>query len=346
MNNKCFIFKSYVLTWIYVFMTGGKHITQGPYNVIDLIYRFGAKDYKKTDLLKELVSVAYNYGKYNFHVDEYFMYNVKDLSAIGKRKFITEETRWGYYDKLNKRDNIPLFDDKEKCYSLFANYYHREVVAIKGVEDRNKYDDFILQYKKIILKPLSSSGGKGVRLFNHALDSLELLLEEYAEGFVMEPAIENSCEMAEFHKESLNTVRVATVRMDDRVEIGFAVARFGNGGACVDNFSHGGIIGVIDLQSGRIYASKDKRGSRYIVHPSSNKLLLGYQIPQWEELVALVMELAYIVPTNRYTGWDMAHTKDGWILVEANARGQFISQAPANEGIKERFDSYLKELGL
>ena len=60
----------------------------------------------------------------------------------------------------------------------------------------------------------------------------------------------------------------------------------------------------------------------------------------------LVQELANVVPSNRYTGWDLALTEDGWLLVEANARGQFISQIPDGKGIKEQFDRYLEELHL
>lgn len=344
MNNKCFLFKSLFLTKLYVAVTGGKNVKQGPYKVIDLIHRFSNSMYTKRELKKELVLVLYNYAKYGFHVDEYFIYDVKSLSGIGKSKFITEETRWKYYEKFNEKSNQPIFDNKDQTFEKFKKYYHRECIVLRDDSDKETFLSFVAKYENIILKPRNSSGGKGVRLFQKDADTFESLLAEYRSGFVAEPVLKNAFEVAEFHKESLNTVRIVTVRLNNRVEIGCAFARFGSGESCVDNFASKGIMGAIDVDTGIIYAAIDKRGNRYIVHPDSKKTILGYKIPEYEKLVSLVKELAFVVPTNRYTGWDMAYTEEGWLIVEINASGQFVAQMPAKEGLKEKFDKYLLEI--
>jgi len=343
-NNKCFIFKSFLLTKLYINLTGGKNITQGPYNVIELIRRFSDLDYTEKSLKAELISVVYNYRKYGFHVDEYFLYDVKALSHIGKSRFITEETRWRYYERFNEEKNLEVFDNKEKTYEVFKEYYGRECIAINSSNDENKYNDFVNKYDQIILKPRNSSGGKGVRLLQKDSEKFDALLIEYKNGFVMEPVLKNAPEIAEFHSNSLNTVRIVTVRLNDRVEIGFAFARFGRGDKCVDNFASNGIMCEIDTKTGIIYAAIDKRGNRYIVHPDSEKVLLGYKMPEWEKLVALVIKLAHIIPSNRYTGWDMVYTPNGWLVVEVNARGQFVGQMPAKEGFKQKFDEYISQI--
>ncbi len=344
MNNKNFIFKSFFLTKLYVKLTNGKKITQGPYNVVELIQRFSNLEYDDESFKEELINVAYNYGKYGFHVDEYFYYGLKYLSHAGKIEFINEETRWNYYDKLNDSENYSLFDNKEKTYNTFKKFYKRDIVAIYGENHRNVYNDFVQKYDDIILKPENSSGGKGVRLLNKDTDSFDNLIVEYKNGFIMEPVLKNAGEFAEFHRQSLNTIRIATVRLDDRVEIPFAFARFGSYGRAVDNFSSNGIICSIDIDTGIIYATFTKNMKRCIIHPDSKKTILGFKIPCWEELVSTVKELAYVVPTNRYTGWDMAYTENGWVMIEANARGQFVNQMPGREGIKKKIEGYIKEI--
>lgn len=344
MNNKNILFKSFFLTKAIIAITGGKHIKQGPYNVIDLIHRFSNINYTKKELKKELALVVYNYAKYGFHVDEYFIYDVKSLSHYGKSKFITEETRWKYYEKLNEKDKQIIFDEKDLAYEKYKKYYNRDCIVVKKEQDRNKFDNLVARHQKVILKPINSSGGKGVRLLKNGEDAFENLILEYKSGFVAEQVLENAPEIAEFHKESLNTLRIVSVRLNDRVEIACAFARFGTGENNVDNFASKGIMGNIDIDTGIIYSAIDKSGKRYVIHPDSKKVILGFKIPEWDKLIELVTELAYIVPTNRYTGWDMAYTTKGWSIVEINARGQFVAQMPSKEGMKEQFEKYLEEI--
>ena len=120
MNNKNFIFRSLLLTKLYIKLTGGRKITQGPYNVIELIKRFSNLEYDKISLKNELINVAYNYKRYGFHVDEYFYYNVKSLSHTGKLEFINEE-------KSNK--NFYIVENK-KSYTKITNI-HSNIIIIK-----------------------------------------------------------------------------------------------------------------------------------------------------------------------------------------------------------------------
>ena len=74
-------------------------------------------------------------------------------------------------------------------------------------------------------------------------------------------------------------------------------------------------------------------------------MLVGYKIPFWSEAKALVRELAQVVPENRYTGWDLALTDGGWVLVEANRRAQFGFQMSLQKGFRKEIDGYLAKLG-
>ena len=74
--------------------------------------------------------------------------------------------------------------------------------------------------------------------------------------------------------------------------------------------------------------------------------MIGFQIPRWNEAIEFVKELVQVVPTNRYTGWDVALTDNGWIVVEGNAKGQFVWQIATRFGFKKEIEKIMKELNL
>lgn len=74
--------------------------------------------------------------------------------------------------------------------------------------------------------------------------------------------------------------------------------------------------------------------------------LLRFKLPRWDEAVSLVKEAAQVVPDNRYCSWDLALTEKGWVVVEVNARGQFIWQYATKIGFRDEINKMLKELKL
>ena len=84
----------------------------------------------------------------------------------------------------------------------------------------------------------------------------------------------------------------------------------------------------------------------YKTHPDTGVELEGFEVPCWQEAIEFVGKLAQVVPSNRYTGWDLALTKSGWVLIEANSRGQWGGQFVLQQGFRREIESYLKELGM
>ena len=60
--------------------------------------------------------------------------------------------------------------------------------------------------------------------------------------------------------------------------------------------------------------------------------------------VALAKELAGVIGTNHYVGWDLALTDKGWVMVEGNPRGQFIMQIATRKGIKAELEQYIAQM--
>jgi len=167
-------------------------------------------------------------------------------------------------------------------------------------------------------------------------------------GSKLEELIRQAPELAAFHPASVNTVRIPTLFLGGRALVYHPFLRTGIGPSIVDNGGSGGILAGIDPATGTVEtAGRDESGIYYEKHPDTGLVFRGFQVPQWPELLALADQLCRIVPTNRYTGWDFALTAQGWILVEANDRGQFVGfQMMTGKGCRRELEAILAAHGL
>ena len=101
-----------------------------------------------------------------------------------------------------------------------------------------------------------------------------------------------------------------------------ALIRIGRKGRTVDNFHHFGVGAQVDVETGYVFTKGiDKTGMQYVLHPDSNKAILGFKVPFWDEIRATVLKAAMVRPDVRYVGWDVTINKEGKIiLIEGNDR--------------------------
>ena len=198
-----------------------------------------------------------------------------------------------------------------------------------------------------MLKPLDGGGGKGISLVKtgemNADTLLKNLTSEYA---VIEERIVQSEQMAAFHPESLNTIRVTCFACKDGLHIVWPQMRIGRGSSVIDNPNQGGILVPLDVKTGQMMSKGyDGSGGVYSSHPDSGLVFSDYTVPDWNEMIELTKKLMAIVPECKYVGWDLAHTNNGWIVVEGNHDGQQSWwQIFTGAGIKAEFDKYLELL--
>ena len=98
--------------------------------------------------------------------------------------------------------------------------------------------------------------------------------------------------------------------------------RVGRKGSHVDNWGSGGIGYDFDIKTGVCVGyGRDKKNNPYIFHPDSNVQMVGYCLPNFENLRKTIIELSHKVPEARFVGWDIAITPNGYELVEMNCPG-------------------------
>jgi len=285
-----------------------------------------------------------NLIKYGCAYDEYYYLGIYQ-NPNGAEGFITENNRYKYYDLLNKRDNRINFDDKARTYGIFGKYYKRELKKINSKEDLNAW---VEKHDSFIVKPLNSSCGKGIKViqsYNHGEDCE--LWNELSSMIpcIVEELISQSKTMASLHIASGNTVRITSILTGNsdenyKVNIFYPFLKIGQHGSRVDNAGAGGIVCLINDDGVVCTDGWDEYNNQYINHPDSNVKLNGFIMPDWEQALNLVKDAAMLFTENRYIGFDLAHTDNfGWILVEANACGQFVGQQMCDKvGKKKKLD--------
>lgn len=138
-----------------------------------------------------------------------------------------------------------------------------------------------------------------------------IMLEEY---------IKQNDKLA-FGTGSVNTLRIySVIDNNGSVHILKAILRVGVGSSITDNYHTGGVLYPINIEGGFIESFGLRRNdkSKIFFHPGSGCLMLGYGMPYWHETIELVNEMAHLIPTLRYVGWDIAITEAGPELIEAN----------------------------
>ena len=305
--------------------------------------------------IKRAMKVCYIYGGVRYN--EFFAHHLEKLKWKERRKLIPCSAQNNLYIQVNPQD-WEMLANKNACYSAFKQYYQREVLPVSktrfgDVDLVTEFFGFVERHPNFILKPISSAGGKGVRLINVGgsregkENSLRRLFDEYPNGFIIEEKIIQVGEFARFHESSVNTVRIQTINYGDCIEVKWPCLRMGTGQSVVDNASNGGLFVAINVENGRLFKiGKDELGHDFFEHPDSRVQFDGVQIPRWTELCDLVKGMAQRCPNWKIIGWDMALTEKGWVVVEANGGPELIYQFFSGEGFYDDFLSVRKRLGV
>ena len=289
--------------------------------------------------------------KFHWSAEEYFLYGYEKLTDQERAQYLSDFDRSCFCTRVNDQGKSEIFRRKWKTYEVFKPYFKREAVLIRGSKDIAKLEavDFLERHNSAIMKPLTNSCGHGIVLFHanskeEALQKFRDVITSNDTSYIMEELIEQSEDMAEFHPNSVNTVRMFTFKLKDEVRILYAGIRFGINNTFVDNAGSGGIYSSVDVATGKVCTvSVDGMGNEFANHPNSGKQILGFQIPKWEQLTCLAKELALIVPEVKTVGWDFALTDKGWVLVEGNDRAQFhYYQVPMRKGFMNEFKQIRK----
>ncbi len=113
-----------------------------------------------------------------------------------------------------------------------------------------------------------------------------------------------------------------------------------------DNVSTGGLVANIDKEYGVIDSyGVDKDSNKFLIHPHTQKQIIGYKIPYWEQVKSYAKQIANMVPNVRYVGWDIVLKENGeLLLIEGNNDGGHrVQQISSQKGLWLEYKKLLKE---
>ena len=83
----------------------------------------------------------------------------------------------------------------------------------------------------------------------------------------------------------------------------------------------------------------------YIYHPLTDRQILGYHIPYWNECKLFIEKAVRKLPTVRYVGWDIVIGMNGnFSLIEANDNADHDFQQLYNKGLWKEYCQVLKKI--
>ncbi len=301
---------------------------------------------------------VYDYWVYGNSIDEEFYYDFLSKTHEEKSEYITFRLREKYCGHLNEGGDKALFVDKFRTYQAFQKYYLRDVIQIKDDNDYPAFEAFVKKHPSFVVKPKDMAFGVGVYLvketdysdYKELFDSIRKngrknqkeVVWAKNDHIVLEEVIEQVDSLAEFHPESVNGIRLTTIRIKDRVQVFYPWFKVGANHSFVTSAVFGTMDAGIDPRTGEVVTAGFKEnGESYEYHPNTGVRIVGFQIPKWDELVKIATELALSLENINYVGWDFVLTPKGWCIMEANYDGDFMGQLFYKRGMKKELEDLI-----
>lgn len=283
---------------------------------------------------------------------DYFAYAFYEKRFAGRNRYITYRRFVKILKTCNKRASIPFLRDKSLFNQRYSKYLHRENYDLNIISEEG-FVDFTQKHQDFFVKDVLGFQGNSV-WFYHApdIDARNLfhkLRNDKGCHFIVEDKLEQHKDLATFHPNSVNTIRIVTVYDDkqDKLHFMFAKLRMGNNGAHLDNTHAGGISGNIDVETGIINTPgyDVTTNQEYIYHPYTGKQIIGFQIPYWQECKSFIEEVARVTPEIRYVGWDVVVLQDGtFALIEGNDNADHDGQEIHYKGLWKEYKVIIDNL--
>lgn len=185
---------------------------------------------------------------------------------------------------------------------------------------------------------IAVSGGAAVSVE----DLASRLAEPTGFGFLLTETLRPHAEIAAVAGDSISGVRLHVLRLKEGPTIFRPVWKVARRGAVVDNFQHGAsgnMLAAVDRASGRVWRVVDGMGYRQrenLHHPDTGAQLVGFQLPHWQALKAMVRQAPDFAPGFLCQAWDVAICPERPVLMEVNWFGDVdLSQHAYGRGFLE-----------
>lgn len=162
------------------------------------------------------------------------------MPFLDKKEFIDVLSNKAYTSLILqaiKRPNTIL-----KCVNGFLVSDEDEIFNAETALER------VSRFDRLVYKPSDDCQGNGVRILNTREDIKDIIaiIADRKNDYIFQDFIVQSEQTAKFNPSSVNTLRVISLLIDDKVVILSAILRVGAKGCQIDNYHKGGWVISID----------------------------------------------------------------------------------------------------
>ncbi|MCK9265919.1 hypothetical protein M0P98_03420 [bacterium] len=313
-------------------------------NSYKTLYKFNKKEkvFGKGLCFYFWYDLIWSISRFGCTPDEYLRFEFYKKSHSERDKFLTARRVDGIVKNFNTKNHTGEYFDKGEIYKIFSEFISRKWLDTRksGYEEFRR---FIIQEKEVFFKP--SIGAEGVNISKYSYKEGDDLKGIYTQikGFLIEEVIKQNKVMELLHPSSVNTIRVVAFLSKGEVEIIGCYVRMGISNLSVDNISLGGMVAAVDIKTGVVYTPGiTKNLEKYLIHPLTGVQIIGFKIPNWENVIKTVKKAHLLMSNCRYLGWDIAILGEGVELVEVNWRSGISFQMTNQRGLYEPICKILK----
>jgi hypothetical protein len=287
--------------------------------------------------------------RYNISLLEYFQFRFFEIGHQERKAYAGTGFMYEYQLRMNPKAARKSLSDKLLFLKVYKDFVHHDYASLDElVQDHEKSEKLLKTFSgKLVLKASDGQCGEGIVVIETKGVDREGLISrlkssgnDYAEAFISQHDALNRLSPS-----GLNTVRVITQlnSHDEPVILGVRLRITVN--SVVDNMAAGNMAASVDPDTGKVNGPgvySDITVPEANIHPVTGLALQGFQIPFWNETLALIRSAAVTDKTNRSIGWDVAITQQGPELIEGNHDWcKLLWQLPARKGLKPLLDPYL-----
>ncbi len=210
--------------------------------------------------------------------------------------------------------------------NLFLRPGLREFMRRPALDPASASDEELRQFLGTwgrVVGKKNSTAGDGFRIYeDKGTDPVPQLRLDGVD--ILEPYIEQHHSYQVIYPDSLNTIRIHTVRSGKEVRTFLSpLLSTGGDGAVVDVSGSATRYRVLLSEDGNILgAFRQDPGERCVTaerhHNTGFPFRKGRKLPGLARCLECCREAAFYIPELRYIGWDVAVTEDGPVIVEAN----------------------------
>lgn len=304
-------------------------------------------------ILCDMIACAQEYGAGYY---DYMIFEYDQMTENQRATYMTRMTNKTFIAKMNDPAYTHLFDKKNEFYKAFASYLGRKFLDLSACS-LEELKAFLKEHREIIAKPAEGECGHGIEKIRldqfPTIDKACEYLLNPKKGFgVVEEVIVQHPEMQRIYPDSVNCLRMATLLVDGKAQMLYAVLKTGNNGNFVDNLESGGFACHVDRETGVVcgpgHTSSSISDARLVlVHPATGVPFRGFKVPHYKEAVDLVCKAAMEVPKVRYIGWDVCITESGPAIIEGNNYAAYdFPQLPDFSQPRRGLLAQIRDLGV